>query len=521
MPIIQQHTPFSQSKIWELQRAYFEQAGIDAWRKGQVPHYVTSNPFIGKTYAGLVFAFLRDLAQQGKTHETVYILELGAGHGRLCYHFLKHIEKLVANMAIPLPPLCYILSDFVEENIKFWQSHSRLQPYLEKGWLDFAQVDATQVSEIILTHSGKRILTESLGQPLIVIANYFFDTIPQELFYIDQNKLYQCNVALTIDDAHPENPAEMLAHVQLDFENHYLDYLPYKQTYLNTVLEEYALSMDNTYLLYPHTGIECIHQLRKLSQKGLLLLSADKGYHRYEDVEGRPVPQLVTHGSFSLSVNYHAIIKYAQQHQGISFFPKDNANSIVLGCLLFVYHPEEYRETGLAYTCLVDDFGPEEFFDLKKFNEKVFTQLSIQNILGLIKLSNYDARLFMQMFPHLFERIHEISFAERWSIFKALHRVWDTYYPLGEDDDLAFLIGELLFNLKFYKEAIIYFNMSINIYGDKVDTLYNIASTFTVLEEHEKAKEVVQKILKGNPEHALTIQLAEYMGNLLSTELVR
>jgi hypothetical protein len=512
--MLQEHTPFSQSKIWQLQRAYFEQAGIDAWRKGEVPHYVTSNPFMGKTYAGLVFAFLRDLAQQGKTQETVYVLELGAGHGRLCYHFLKHFERLVAGMATPLPRICYILSDFAEENIKFWETHPRLQPYLEKGWLDFARVDATQVSEIKLKHSGKRIAAENLRQPLVVIANYFFDTIPHDLFYIDEDRLHQCNVALTMDDRYQAAPpAEMLAHVQLNYAHHYLAYLPYAQPYLNTVLAAYIPSLNDTYLLFPHTGIECIHKLKTLSTGGLLLLTADKGYHREEDVEARPVPQLVTHGSFSLSVNYHAMITYAHQHQGLALFPKDNTNSIVLGCLLFARNHEEYKETRLAYTNLVDDFGPEEFFDLKKLWEKTFTQFSIRNMISILKLSNYDARLFTQMFPYLFAGVREVSSTERWSLFKAVHRVWDTYYPLGEDNDLAFLIGELLFNLKFYREAITYFYLSVKIYGNKADTLYNIALSYTALNEREKAQAVVYETLRHDPEHVLTLQLLDYIEN--------
>ncbi len=102
MHIIEKQQPFSQSLIWQLQRDYFRQAGIDAWRSGAVPHYITSNPVVGKTYAELVLALLRDLSLRGQREEPVYMLELGAGHGRLCYHFLKHFERYYAQSAIPL-----------------------------------------------------------------------------------------------------------------------------------------------------------------------------------------------------------------------------------------------------------------------------------------------------------------------------------------------------------------------------------------------------------------------------------
>ena len=51
--------PFAQSLIWQLQRDYFSNAGIDAWRSGEVPQTITSNPVVGKTDAELVLAFLR------------------------------------------------------------------------------------------------------------------------------------------------------------------------------------------------------------------------------------------------------------------------------------------------------------------------------------------------------------------------------------------------------------------------------------------------------------------------------
>src|SRR5262245_17281077 len=99
--VLQEPTRFARSPIWQLQRDYFNAVGIDAWRSGEVPHYITSNPVVGKTYAELVLALLRDLSLRGQKTETVYLVELGAGHGRLCYHFLKHFEKYYEQSALP------------------------------------------------------------------------------------------------------------------------------------------------------------------------------------------------------------------------------------------------------------------------------------------------------------------------------------------------------------------------------------------------------------------------------------
>src|SRR5512133_2789896 len=76
--------PLAQSSLWRLQRRYFDEAGIAAWSAGDVPLYVTSNPFIARTYAQTVAAFVRDgmTAQTIDPSQPLYVLELGAGSGR-------------------------------------------------------------------------------------------------------------------------------------------------------------------------------------------------------------------------------------------------------------------------------------------------------------------------------------------------------------------------------------------------------------------------------------------------------
>ena len=50
---------FSESALWEFQRSYFDREGIDAWVK-DVPHYVTSNPFLANCYAQMTVRLVQD-----------------------------------------------------------------------------------------------------------------------------------------------------------------------------------------------------------------------------------------------------------------------------------------------------------------------------------------------------------------------------------------------------------------------------------------------------------------------------
>ncbi len=179
---------FSESLIWQLNRDFYQQQGISAWSNDIVPHNMTSNSRVGKTYAELILAFLKDLAAKGKTKETVYLLELGAGHGRLAFHILKHLQKIERFLDIALPPYCYILSDIVEDNLSFFENHPQLQEYYQKGVLDYSYFDAIGGEEIQLRHTKTTIRPNDLKQPLVAIANYFFDSIPNDLFRV-QNQI--------------------------------------------------------------------------------------------------------------------------------------------------------------------------------------------------------------------------------------------------------------------------------------------------------------------------------------------
>ena len=94
--IIDADKPLSQSLLWQIQRTYFEQAGMKAWQDDVVPSNISSNPVMARAYSQIVFGYLRDCfatAQRGEFEldpsQPLNIIELGAGSGRMAYHFLQ------------------------------------------------------------------------------------------------------------------------------------------------------------------------------------------------------------------------------------------------------------------------------------------------------------------------------------------------------------------------------------------------------------------------------------------------
>ena len=64
----------------------------------------------------------------------------------------------------------------------------------------------------------------------------------------------------------------------------------------------------------------------------------------------------------------------------------------------------------------VNDFGPDDYFSLKRLIETNYSTLSIRDIFAVIRLSGYDAHIFKQMTSRLLDLIPEITGDEKWNL---------------------------------------------------------------------------------------------------------
>ncbi|GAB5551781.1 MAG: SAM-dependent methyltransferase [Saprospiraceae bacterium] len=469
--LIEAYTPFAESLIWQLNRDYYLKEGVDAWRKGVVPHHLTSNALVGRTYAELIYGFLKDLAKRGQLQETVYLIELGAGHGRLAFHILKHLEKLQAQETVELPPYCYILSDIVEDNLIFFEQHPQFETYIQQGILDIAYWDALESESLELRHQEKVIEVQSLKHPLLAIANYFFDTLPFDLFFYKNTHISKCSVQLESLKA-PDKDIH-LPDVELSFAHQAIEQPYYTNPVWEELLNEYRTSVFNTYLFFPVKGFQALERLQALSPKGLVLISMDKGFHKIHNLENIPPPEMVMHGSFSFWVNYHALGAYCEKQGGKSLLPSLSNFNLELACLFFVEEAETFKNTHAAYQKVVNEFGPDDFNGIKKLTYRHLDTMSISELIGLLRLGAYDSTFFIKMLPRLKEVAKRITFNERTRIAETLHQTWDLYFTLNESFDLAYEMGGLFYDLGFYQEALDYFQHSTDLFDTQADVLYN------------------------------------------------
>jgi tetratricopeptide (TPR) repeat protein len=506
---LEQGVRLSRSMIWTLQRSFYERHGVEAWRSEGIPFHITSNTYIAQAYARVVLGWLRDNAPFDPG-EPVTLVELGAGHGRFGYLFLKKLLRL--QQASPSRDvkdvrLQYVMTDLAERNVELWRGNPRLRPFLDSGLLDLACFDAARDTELRLAVSGRVLVPGAVRNPLVMIANYLFDSLPQDAFWIEDGRLYESLVTVTprrkeTDPGDPNNP-DLLSRVDLSF--HYNPAAPgyYGDPDLDALLDDSVQRLPATAFLFPVTALQCIRVFRELSADRLLLLAADKGYHRDDElVLGHGVPSITRHGrgSFSMMVDYRFLGESFRRAGGEALQPRHRHESLLVSAFL-LGDPPGHLETRQAYQAAVEDFGPDDFFTLAPALDLSRDPLSLEQALAYLRLSAWDHRLLWRQIPFYKSRCAELAEARKQDLCDAARQVWDCYFPLGEEEeDLGFALGVLFLEMKLYREALDFFGESTRLYGLEPGTAYNMGLCHYGLREMEAAARCVQQALELDPE---------------------
>lgn len=80
------------------------------------------------------------------TSQPVYIVEIGAGHGKMSFLMARRLMEL-RDLLPPDVTFKYVMTDFTEHNLEFWRSHELLRHMVEQGVLDFALYSALSAAE--------------------------------------------------------------------------------------------------------------------------------------------------------------------------------------------------------------------------------------------------------------------------------------------------------------------------------------------------------------------------------------
>lgn len=474
---LEQDVPLSQSLLWPALRRFFVERGPEAWRGGGVPHYVTNNPALTASYAALVLGHLRDLAAAGWRWDDAApftVVELGAGTGRFAFQFLSAFCELLALSPLAGTPFRYVMTDIAEANIAFWRDHPAFAGFIGSGRLDFAAFDAEADTTLALRLAGTTLQPAATAPPMVVIANYVFDGLPQDGFVIRDGRLNECLVSIETDDPviEPGDPG-LLAALRCSFTDRKLDAPPYAEPVFNALLDRYAERYEGQTLLFPHAALRCIDRLAALGAGRLLLLTADRGEVHEPCVRSDVPLGLAMHGSFSFPVNYHAIAETVGDRGGVSLTTSYRHVSLAVSAFLLGHDPASLAETRLAFQTAIEQRGPDDLFVLRLGIREHYAGLGLPQLMALLRITGWDPRLVGECAPVLWERIQTADGPQRQELVKIIERAWTCYFHIGEEQDLAFEFGMLLYGLGAYESALARFEESRRLYGEDARALWN------------------------------------------------
>ncbi len=344
---------------------------------------MSSNCYIGHSYAFAILGFLRDYWKGKESSEPVYIVEAGAGSAKLSYVLIKHLtswRKFWPHEGC----FKYIVTDFSATNFEFWMNHSSLQHLTEAGLLDFSVFDPENTEVLKLELSGLEL---TLSQhPIILVANYVFDSLKQDAFQVIDGDLYEMLCTTTIPSNLDPTGVDLAKYVECswnvnkvvgDFVNgkgYYPD-KPHWNQVLSMIINmgapiqslsdaglidnasmsqrEEGSSRDgkdkeekdeekqessfrepeegqktqneveqtNLSIIMPVGAFYLLDKLRCLSSGGrLVVLAGDKGITSPSQMIGYREPHIALHGSFSCMVNFMALYNYCEVEGGWAKF---------------------------------------------------------------------------------------------------------------------------------------------------------------------------------------------------------
>ncbi len=498
--VVEESKPFSQSLIWQLQRQYYIDQGSNAWSKMRIPFGITTNPFIALSYSRVIYGFLRDWLAQIDVSEPVYIIEIGAGSGRLGFNILNQLETFYGTSAVKNVAYQYILTDLAEKNVEFWKTQPQLAPFVEAGKLDFARFDLVNDTELFLEHANKKMVGGAVKNPVIVIANYIWDTLPADLFYVEDGQLFEVQTALVSDQAEPDlSDPQLITRINMVYDRFAVTSDFYHDAEMQTLLEAYRQQIPDSMLLFPHIALQCIRGLQQLSNQRMMLLTADKGHHRIEELLSvDEVPIAIHDNGFSTLFNFHAIVKYFEQKGGTVLATQHQHRSInILACLL---GKAEYPETRHAYHDYIERISPDDLYNvLLEFASQ--KEMTLQNILTFIRLKQHDTHAFVAVYRLLLSMLPEqYNQTNARNLQIMLYEVWRNYYHMDEPYNLPMAIATILQKIHDFRNALGFYTYAIQLYGSNSTIRMNMAICHMQLGNRQLALNLVTQLETELPE---------------------
>lgn len=503
--LLEKDQRFSDSVLWGFNRRYYASKGPMAWHSGEVPSYATCNTFIARAYAKTTMSYLRDARAAGLLDPAhpVYIVELAAGVGRFAYQFLQKLEQLRAPSSLADLDIRYVMTDFNTTNPTVWSTHPSLQPFVQSGRLAFGLFDVDSDREIRLL-AGGTLSKETVKNPIVVLANYAFDTFRHDLFRFADGQVHEVTVSVRSPDPEPDlEKTELISKLRLQYGARPIDPRTYyRDPALGRVLAHYGERLAEVTMALPYSGFIGLHHLMEMAGDRLLLLSSDKGFTDDAELFHPHQDSMQFHtGCFSMMVNYAAIGRYFVELGGR--YRASHRRSLTLRTVACMVGgtDAQFADTLSTIREEIEDFGPGEFFELLQAHRARKDAPTFEAIMGFLRMSGFDPTYVWDNAVHLRAIAQSLNETQQVELVQAIERAWRNYYPGPQN--FPFEVARVFMAMRRPVDGIRFSKIGIEWFGESPAALLNMGICYYYAENLDEAARCFERALAINTHFGL------------------
>lgn len=451
MRTLETNQPLSDSQLWRIVANYYMDKGPNAWIDEETPNFVTSSCYIAEYYARVILNAMLDWHRNADAATTpssniisapapFYIIELSAGLGEFAFHCLRQLRFLLQLYELTELKFCYVLTDIVTENITSWQQSHAFADYIVRGEVDFAYYDLTQPQILELTNSKIRLDRQQLTQPVIVIANYVFDSVPCDVFQVDSKQLWQglmtLEAPIDFNPGKPKDLGELKTNIQYQ---PVVDPNIYREPLFNNILHEYRQTLRSGVINLQVSAMRYLQFLLDLSQGRMLLLIADKGYSTKELMQQVEHLYIDYHVSISVMVNFHALELFFQHYQGDCAY-QDRFTQLTTAVYTAGITLANMPNTNRYLQLFRQEMSPQEYCRLLQ-QMSVFSELDALCMLAIFRLSKNDPIILRIFNRHIMKLTNPYKINFNQVLREIVNKMRDNTYPLRKTPLQNYYLG--------------------------------------------------------------------------------
>jgi tetratricopeptide (TPR) repeat protein len=493
--LVEKMIPVEQSKVWGLLESFYKQQGPNAWSQGLVPQGSTANCYIADTYASIVAGFLNDL-DRNKIPGNPLIIELGGGNGRFAWQFMQRLTRYHRPLSDQSINFKYLLTDASESNLNAWKTNTRLKQFYESGLMEYGLLRISENSTIKIGNSDLDINSLS-DRPVIIIANYLFDSIPAEMYGLKNGQLHQ--ILLTLNQKNDDAKSSGFDNLEPTYHWQTIEKPQTGLDSLDNIINSYKLITSECVAPVPRLGFKFLNHFVERN-KPLLMLASDMAF---TDPNQFPAePPLIFDSYFAHYTNFHVFRELFKKYKGGMCTQRHHDPDFCTAAFFlpgqdFSMGTQHFFSTFDTAKLQLVEFSPYDAHEMNDLLKQGTTEPTFRQIFSWLRLSRFDPDVAIQCIHPLLEAIHRSdNNLNKQMLCESYLESYALFFPDNNDSSFDYAIAQLLLAIGFNQHALSLLESSINEFGRKPERLYVYALSLIRLKRMAEAKIILEEVLR-------------------------